>query len=124
MAQHYQGRIDTWIIWNEVDISGGQWHTWNGMRRTCLPARDCLEALEATTEGILRDVAAHRPGIANLLSGGIDSSYLQAVWNRVYTGDDRWSIYTRDDSLAAHFEHTVAVTDEGLRILTAAGVRV
>ena len=30
----------------------------------------------------------------------------------VYTGDDRWSIYTRDDSLAAHFEHTVAVTDE------------
>jgi methionyl aminopeptidase len=42
----------------------------------------------------------------------------------VYTGDDRWSIYTRDDSLAAHFEHTVAVTDEGPRILTAAGVRV
>ena len=31
---------------------------------------------------------------------------------------------TRDDSLAAHFEHTVAVTDERPRILTAAGVRV
>jgi hypothetical protein len=30
MAEHYRGRIDTWIIWNEVDISGGQWHTWNG----------------------------------------------------------------------------------------------
>jgi methionyl aminopeptidase len=43
---------------------------------------------------------------------------------RRLTGDDRWSIYTRDDSLAAHFEHTVAVTDEGPRILTAAGVRV
>ena len=42
----------------------------------------------------------------------------------VFTGEDRWSIYTRDDSLAAHFEHTVAVTEEGPRILTAAGVRV
>lgn len=30
MAQHYQGRIDTWIIWNEVDIEHGQWDTWNG----------------------------------------------------------------------------------------------
>jgi methionyl aminopeptidase len=37
---------------------------------------------------------------------------------------DRWTIATRDGSLAAHFEHTVAVTDEGPRILTAAPVRV
>jgi len=33
---------------------------------------------------------------------------------------DGWSISTVDDSLAAHFEHTVAVTAEGPRILTAA----
>ncbi len=32
--------------------------------------------------------------------------------------DDGWSISTRDGSLSAHFEHTVAVTDEGPRILT------
>jgi hypothetical protein len=30
MAQHYRGKVDTWIIWNEVDISHGQWSTWNG----------------------------------------------------------------------------------------------
>jgi methionyl aminopeptidase len=42
----------------------------------------------------------------------------------VYTAEDRWSIYTRDDSLACHFEHTVAVTDHGPRILTLAEVRV
>ena len=36
----------------------------------------------------------------------------------VYVADDRWSISTRDGSLAAHFEHTVAVTDDGPRILT------
>jgi methionyl aminopeptidase len=37
--------------------------------------------------------------------------------------EDRWSILTEDGSLAAHFEHTVAVTAEGPRILTLAGAR-
>jgi len=36
--------------------------------------------------------------------------------------DDRWSISTRDSSRSAHFEHTVAVTESGPRILTAAPV--
>jgi methionyl aminopeptidase len=36
--------------------------------------------------------------------------------------DDRWSISTADSSLAAHFEHTVAVTAEGPKVLTATGV--
>lgn len=37
----------------------------------------------------------------------------------VYLHDDEWSISTQDGSLAAHFEHTVAVAEEGPpRILT------
>ena len=36
----------------------------------------------------------------------------------VYIHDDEWSISTSDASLAAHFEHTVAVTAQGPRILT------
>jgi methionyl aminopeptidase len=36
----------------------------------------------------------------------------------VYIHDDDWSISTADGSLAAHFEHTVAVTGQGPRILT------
>jgi methionyl aminopeptidase len=32
--------------------------------------------------------------------------------------EDGWSVYSEDDSLAAHFEFTVAVTAEGPRILT------
>lgn len=32
--------------------------------------------------------------------------------------DDGWGVMTADGSLAAHVEHTVAVTDEGPRILT------
>ena len=39
----------------------------------------------------------------------------------VYVHDDDWSISSVDESLAAHFEHTVAVTAEGPRILTKAG---
>jgi methionyl aminopeptidase len=36
----------------------------------------------------------------------------------VYVHDDDWSISTVDGSLAAHFEHTVAITRQGPRILT------
>jgi methionyl aminopeptidase len=36
----------------------------------------------------------------------------------VYLHDDEWSISTEDGSLSAHFEHTVAVTENGPRILT------
>jgi methionyl aminopeptidase len=36
----------------------------------------------------------------------------------VYVHDDNWSISTVDGSLAAHFEHTVAITADGPRILT------
>jgi len=40
----------------------------------------------------------------------------------VEMGDDSWAIYTKDGSLSAHFEHTVAVTKKGPRILTLLGV--
>jgi methionyl aminopeptidase len=40
----------------------------------------------------------------------------------VFVEDDNWSVSTTDGSLAAHFEHTVAVTDQGPRILTKAPV--
>ena len=32
--------------------------------------------------------------------------------------EDRWSIVTEDGSLSAHFEHTVAITDNGPLVLT------
>jgi len=36
----------------------------------------------------------------------------------VFLHDDEWSISTEDGSLSAHFEHTVAVTENGPRVLT------
>ena len=36
----------------------------------------------------------------------------------VVSGDDGWAVYSEDGSLAAHFEFTVAVTEDGPRVLT------
>ena len=36
----------------------------------------------------------------------------------IRTLDDEWTVVTADGTLSAHFEHTVAVTPEGPRVLT------
>ena len=36
----------------------------------------------------------------------------------VRVGEDNWAVYSTDGSLAAHFEFTVAITEDGPRILT------
>ena len=35
-----------------------------------------------------------------------------------YSGDDRWVVVTKDRKYAAHFEHTIAVTETGVDVLT------
>ena len=37
------------------------------------------------------------------------------------TLDDKWTVVTADGRLSAHFEHTVAITDDGPRVLTDPG---
>jgi methionyl aminopeptidase len=39
--------------------------------------------------------------------------------SRTVTLKDGWTVRTRDRSLAAHYEHTVIVTSDGARLLTA-----
>jgi methionyl aminopeptidase len=70
------------------------------------------------------------PGRGPLLQAGTTIAIepmITAGSSQVYVHDDDWSISTEDGSLAAHFEHTVAVLEDGPRILTrgplAAGVR-
>jgi methionyl aminopeptidase len=43
-----------------------------------------------------------------ITAGGID----------IVVDDDQWSVFTADGSLSAHFEHTVAITENGPKILT------
>ncbi|WP_165250231.1 asparagine synthase-related protein [Paludisphaera soli] len=42
---------------------------------------DAVERLGATMARVLADCALDHPGAVNLLSGGVDSSYIQVVWN-------------------------------------------
>lgn len=42
--------------------------------------------------------------------------------DEIRTLTDRWTVTTIDRSLAAHFEHTVAITENGPRILTGGGI--
>jgi methionyl aminopeptidase len=64
------------------------------------------------------------PGRGPLLQEGMTLAIepmITAGRPEVYVHDDDWSISSVDESLASHFEHTVAVTSEGPRILTRAG---
>jgi methionyl aminopeptidase len=64
------------------------------------------------------------PGRGPLLQEGMTLAIepmITAGRPEVYVHDDEWSISSVDESLAAHFEHTVAITAEGPRILTTAG---
>jgi asparagine synthase (glutamine-hydrolysing) len=75
------------LTWDEHGLTCEQRHTFANWHAAPLIG-DPVEALEATMTAVLRDCAAHRPHTANLLSGGIDSSYLQALWNRIAVNGD------------------------------------
>tara|TARA_B110001452_G_scaffold57122_1_gene44309 strand:- start:7389 stop:7559 length:171 start_codon:yes stop_codon:yes gene_type:complete len=36
----------------------------------------------------------------------------------IYTASDGWTILTKDGSASAHFEHTIAITESGPKILS------
>ena len=97
------------------------------------------QATESAGFGVVRSLVGHgvgrsmheepqipnfgEPGFGPRLASGMTLAIepmITAGTPDVYVADDRWSIYTRDESLAAHFEHTVAVTEDGPRILTLA----
>jgi methionyl aminopeptidase len=67
-----------------------------------------------------------QPGRGPLLAEGMTLAIepmITAGGPDVYVHEDDWSISTEDGSLAAHFEHTVAITGQGPRILTLSGDR-
>jgi methionyl aminopeptidase len=62
------------------------------------------------------------PGHGALLQEGMTLAIepmITAGGPEIYVHPDKWSISSYDESLSAHFEHTVAVTAEGPRVLTA-----
>jgi methionyl aminopeptidase len=104
---------------------------------------DISHAIQAVTEengfSVVRSLVGHgvgrsmheepqipnygEPGRGPRLSPGMTFAIepmITAGSPEVVLHDDEWSISTADGSLAAHFEHTVAVTEAEPRILTAA----
>lgn len=87
--------------------------------------------------GIIRDLVGHgvgfemhmppeipnygRKGTGVLLKPG-DTIAIEPMatlgGEKIVNDDDGWTISTRDGSLAAHFEHTVLITETGAEILT------
>jgi methionyl aminopeptidase len=61
------------------------------------------------------------PGRGPLLEPGMTLAVepmVTAGRHQVRMGDDGWSIFSQDGSAAAHFEFTIAVTEDGPRVLT------
>jgi len=103
-----------------------------------------VSVVSGTGFGIIPDLVGHgvgrevheepqvpnlgRPGIGPQLREGMVLAIepmISVGSDQIRTLDDRWTVVTADGARSAHFEHTVAVTDSGPRVLTVArkGVR-
>jgi methionyl aminopeptidase len=103
--------------------------------------QDISAAVQRTTEeagfAVVRSLVGHgigrtmheepqvpnfgEPGRGPLLQPGMTLAIepmITAGSPEVWVADDQWSISTDDGSLSAHFEHTVAITDNGPLVLT------
>ncbi len=97
-----------------------------------------VEVCQGSEYGIIRELVGHgvgrelheepqvpnygRAGHGPLLREGMVLAIepmLSAGTPRIKTLDDGWTVITADRSLSAHFEHTVGITRDGVRILTA-----
>jgi len=93
--------------------------------------------IRGTGFGIIRDLVGHgvgrdvheepqvpntgRPGQGPLLREGMVLAIepmISGGAERTRTLEDRWTVVTSDGTRAAHFEHTVAITASGPRVLT------
>ncbi|MFC1964557.1 type I methionyl aminopeptidase [Chloroflexota bacterium] len=64
------------------------------------------------------------PGTGPVLKKGMTLA-LEPMLNagdwRTQVGNDHWTVLTADGSLSAHFEHTIAITDDEAEVLTKGG---
>ncbi|HZU74381.1 MAG TPA: type I methionyl aminopeptidase [Acidimicrobiales bacterium] len=120
----------------EESLAAGIAQMWPGRRLTDIGA-----AVQAVAEGagmsVVREYVGHaigtamheEPQVPNYGPGGrgprLRPGHVFAVEPMVNLGgpgtrllEDGWSVVTADGSLSAHFEHSIAVTDDGPEVLT------
>jgi asparagine synthase (glutamine-hydrolysing) len=74
------GEEVTWT--REGGVSRKQRHTFADLMGVPVRPTEAIERTDAVMAAVLRDVTSLRDSTANLLSGGVDSSYIQAVYNQ------------------------------------------
>jgi asparagine synthase (glutamine-hydrolysing) len=108
------------VCWDERGLTRVQRHGFADAAPEEMDVDEAVERVEAALSAVLRDCSQIQPGAANLLSGGIDSSYLQVLWNRVAAGGDdlppSWSV-------SVDHPHTWADTDYAVTASRALGTR-
>ncbi len=96
-----------------------------------------MRRVDGTGYGIIRDLVGHglgrevheepqvpnvgRPGHGPRLLAGMVLAIepmLSAGTDQIRTLEDRWTVVTADRTPSAHFEHTIAITEEGPQVLT------
>lgn len=71
------------VVYDSQGLRRSQRQTFATLRQSVRVHGDAVDQVEETMQRVLAHYAAEFPDTANLLSGGVDSSYLQAVWNNV-----------------------------------------
>lgn len=94
--------------------------------------------LKKAKVGIIRDLVGHGVGLEMHMPPDVPNFRIRGAGTTLHAGDtiaiepmatlggerivtdseDGWTIRSKDGSLAAHFEHTVLITDDGAEILT------
>jgi len=108
------------LCWEQRRARRSQRHTFASLRGETVRPAEATDLVEATVTAALADCASLRPEAANLLSGGVDSSYLQALWARVIAPGDAlppsWSV-------SVDHPHTWQDTDYAMTASQALGTR-
>jgi asparagine synthase (glutamine-hydrolysing) len=107
------------VCWDARGLTRVQRQTFASLRGPTIGDEEAVDLLDETMERVLSDCARLRPDTANLLSGGVDSSYLQAVWGRVAPDDGM----PRSFSIDVDHPHTWADTDYAMTASRALGSR-
>ena len=100
-----------------------------------------VDTVNGTGLAIIRDLVGHgvgraiheEPQVSNIGRRGFGVPLREGMvlaiepmlamgTERIATLEDRWTVITADRALSAHFEHTVAVTADGPRVLTGGGI--
>ncbi len=71
------------VSWATTGMERVQRQTFGSLVGDAVESHSAVAQLETTMDAVLGDCVARDAGAVNLLSGGVDSSYLQVVWNRL-----------------------------------------